>query len=285
MTKNAPIHPSIASMRTCARRTRAYASVEHAGYMVYETLTSDGSRPLAPPVRYCGVTRLLRQVCCPTYDYKLALAAAGLPKDARVKTGLRSAFQGRTRGELAHKQACVIVNSSGPDQAHAALSAAFGPERSLNAFNMLASLPHRGLRPVVAEFVDYYESVRMASAIDLLCVDRRGRLVLIEMKNGGDNTFFDSNDTLKAPHQLRHRGNSQFVQACLQLALYRQMIVDHYPHVPLGKCYVVQVRHTDTLYHVLPSEFVDAGAALRDALLARRAAKLKPKRKKAQARQ
>jgi hypothetical protein len=140
----------------------------------------------------------------------------------------------------------------------------------MSADDCLKSLKRKHLRPLVAEFFFYYDECGLASGVDLLCVttesNRHGAelLVPIELKWGADNTFNNSTGPLFRPLALATEyNNSPKHQAFLQLAFYRQMLIDHYPEVKLGPAYVAQVRNVDTVYHPLPLAFIDSGKAIK----------------------
>lgn len=208
---------------------------------------------------FCGLTRLLAEVCYPTYDYKRALSSAPIPAALKQRTGLKRPWHGQARGRLAHEQVRALVN--GGEQAR---SAVFGAQRSDNADNFIASLRTKQLRPLVAEYIVYSEEARLASGIDLLCMttkERGSRLVLIELKNFV-NGFEHSNGALANPPALRHLSNCALHQAFLQLAFYRHMVATQHPTVALGSCYVVQETPEYTKFYRLPQEFIDAAPAL-----------------------
>jgi hypothetical protein len=205
--------------------------------------------------RFCGLLRILESVCYPTYDYDKAIKSAPIPKRYKMKTGLKQPWHGRKRGKFAHDSVRLLVNGG-----EGAREAMYGTQRSENADHFIASLKHKELRPLIAEYIVYEEQLRIASGIDLVCITskhKQSRLSLIELKvfcNG----FEHSNDNLKNPPSLRHLSNCALHQAFLQLAFYRRMIEVQHPDVKIGTCYVAQETQTDTHYHRLPDEFVAA---------------------------
>lgn len=270
---------AIADMLTHVRRLHISASPIHATYIYQPELTS------ARTVRFNGLTRLLRQCCYPDYDFERARKLAGpIPKALRAATGLSRPWHGRERGRLGHQQIQVAVNV-GAD----AVAALFvGSGRLSEADDFMRSLRHKHLRPITAEFIDYYEGFGVATATDVLCVtddeNRHGAglLSLLEVKFGGDNNFLDSTGPLRAPASLASKyNNSPAVQARLQLAFCRQMFVDHYPGVRLGPCYVVQVAHAHSNYgDALEQQFIDAGPEIRDLVLLAAAERAEQRRRR-----
>jgi hypothetical protein len=250
------------------RRAHASFSAVHKTYLYQPDLNKPRT------VIFCGLLPILRACFFADYDFEKARELAGpIPAHLRKKTGLARPWHGRARGDLGHKQLQVAVNA-GPE----AVDCLFvGSGRLSGADDMLASLADKHLRPVTSEFIDYYEDLGLATSIDMVCVtdsrNRHGanRLALIEVKFGGDNDFLDSTGPLLSPPALLAKyNNSPRTQAWLQLAFCRQMVVDHYPQVPLGPCYVAQVEHEATNYWLLEQPFIDAGPQIRDAVLQRR---------------
>lgn len=220
---------------------------------------------------FVGLRRTLQRVCFPDYNYKQSLDDC--PQDAAQHraTGLSRPSQGRRRGSIVHKQLQTLVNSGDEN----ALCDARGrrgvaPHRCVE--QVLRFLRFKGLVPIAAEFGDFYEDMHMASEIDLICYSPKKRKVaLVELKVGGDNYFKSSNKPLRDPPLLRTQPNSPLTQAYLQLLFYRKMFTDHYPHVPLGTCYVLQACNDRVCCYRLPSLFVDAQQQLYDCLAAARA--------------
>ena len=233
---------------------------------------------------FAGLLRTLKRVCFPDYNYKQSLADCPQDPSMHRATGLTRPSQGRRRGSIVHKQLQTLVNSGDEN----ALFDARGrrgkaPHRLVD--KILRALSFKGLIPIVAEFGDFYEELRMASQIDLICYSPKKRNVsLIELKVGGDNYFDCSNKPLKEPPLLRTQPNSPLTQAYLQLLFYRKMFTDHYPHVPLGSCYVFQARNDGVCSKRLPKLFVDAQQQLYDCLVEARASAPPPSSKRPRAR-
>jgi hypothetical protein len=209
--------------------------------------------------KFCGLLKILSDVCYSDYDFKDALKRAPIAKRFKLKTGLRRPWQGQRRGKLVHDQVRAIVN--GGDVARDAM---FGTQRSENADHIIASLQTKNLRPLVAEYIVYDEALRLASPIDIVCVTTKktgSKLCLIEVKNWS-NGFTHANGHLQNPPSLRHLNNCALHQAFLQLAFYRRLVEIQHPLLEIGACYVVQETQTYTKYYRLPDEFVKASAEL-----------------------
>lgn len=229
----------------------------------------------AAPQRFCGLLDTLKALCYANYSYARAQKIAAQPKSERRATGLTRPWEGRKRGSMVHAQIRTIVNVG-----KHALHGVHGNHVSELAISLCDQLERNmSIKPVRAEFLDCYEGAKLASAIDIIGVytdpaSGRRSLSLIEVKTGGENHFLHSTGALRGVPKLGHFNNAPRNQAFLQLAFYRQMLADHYPELRIGPCYVAQVRQTDTLFHPLPQDFIDAAPDLRDAVLERRMAGL-----------
>lgn len=216
--------------------------------------------------RFCGLLDSLSAACYSNYDYEKAKKLASIPPSQKRTTGLTAPWQGRQRGRMLHHQVRAYTNAGGILTMRALSANTLAPSGKNTALaeNFIKSLRVLNLIPARAEFALYYESLSLASAIDLLCVHRNphtGRLSLslIEIKCGYDNSFLDGTGPLTAPASLSAMfNNSPLTQAYLQLGFYRQMVRHNFPNVEIGPCYVAQVRQSDTLYHQLPQTIIAA---------------------------
>jgi hypothetical protein len=216
--------------------------------------------------RFCGLLDSLTAACYSNYDYEEAKKLASIPPAQKRATGLTAPWQGRQRGRMLHHQIRAYTNAGGllTMRALSANTAVPSNKHTALAEKFLKSLRALHLIPARAEFALYYESLSLASAIDLLCVHRHpqtGRLSLslIEVKCGYDNSFLDGTGALTAPASLSALfNNSPRTQAFLQLGFYRQMVRHNFPDVEIGPCYVAQVRTNDTVYHQLPQTVIAA---------------------------
>ena len=206
-----------------------------------------------------GLRPLLRAACFPNYSYARALESG--PKcfaSQREDTGLTTPWQGRTRGKNVQTQLTCYVNE-GRDtwlQRFALSCSPYVPK-------IMRALQVKQLLPLVCEFEDFYEQISLGSSIDLLCLDLKyGGVCIIEIKVGGENYFFKDSGQLIRPRELRMFSNCPLNQAFCQLTVYRKMLADHYPYVPISRCLVAQVKHDLVHFHPLPGEFVSAANSL-----------------------
>ena len=182
-----------------------------------------------PHTRLRGVRSTLQRRAWPSYDYKSAEKNCPTPQSARVRTGVRSARGGSARGAAVHEQLHAIA-------AHG-LKAAQRMYKAKNidmeplAIDVLKNFAQQNLVLVGAEMpvYDARAPLRMGSAIDLICKDKKdGRLVIIELKVGGDNYFKKYNAYMEnelAPLKIE---NSPLNQALLQLTVYKMLFEQCY---------------------------------------------------------
>jgi len=181
-------------------------------------------------------------------------------------TGLSRPWHGTSRGKLVHEQMRLLVNGGG----ERALRAVYGPQALMceHLERFFEALKRKRLHPVLSEFADYYEQIGLASAIDLMCLsEKTGAVCLVEVKVGGENYFRRATGPLTQPRRLSKKyNNSPLHQAFLQLLFYRKMMVDHYPELRIGSCYVAQLCTDEICFYRLPEDFVAAGSDLLNCL-------------------
>ena len=213
--------------------------------------------PLAPARRFRGLTRILKEVCYPKYDYRRAMRLCPQNSANKRSTGLSRPWHGTARGRLVHDQLRLLVNGGGDRALRAVYGAMAQPSGHVRRF--LDALARKRLSPVVAEFADFYDELGLASAIDVICVSQRtGAVVLVEVKVGGENYFRRADGPLAQPPILRGFNNCPLHQAFLQLLFYRKMLVDHYADLQIGSCYVAQLCTDEVCFYRLPDEFISA---------------------------
>jgi hypothetical protein len=154
-----------------------------------------------------------------------------------------------------------------------------------DAMALLRGIIGQGWRPMCAEYVCYHAKARMATRLDLICVDRAGRLVFLEVKTGYGFGAFD-NDTAKTwvvgcplgavPATPRN-------QALVQLALGVAMCADNLSLPAEAYCaYVAHIDQAQLRFIQLAPAFLTTYASRLIAFVWR--ARLKASKEKADAR-
>lgn len=211
-----------------------------------------------------GLRDILRRVCFPNYTYGDSDTPAFSTQ--RVSTGLMYANQGSMRGRDVHEQVATYISKGG-----AFWRAEYNFGCSPYVERIISALESRKLFPIASEFQDYFNNVRIGSAIDILCEDRENNgVAIVELKIGGENYFEKASGSLVAPRSLTNMSNSPRNQALLQLLAYRAMITTNYPYVRVTRCYVLQARTDCIMMYGLTKEFVSAQDELVAALVSRR---------------
>jgi hypothetical protein len=171
-----------------------------------------------------GVRRLLGEHCWPHYDYKTALRHTPQPPSTRVSSGVRSARGGRNRGSAVQEQLHAIAAHG--FQLARQMYAAKQIEILDLVVKLLCDFGKRNWHLVCAELPVYDErdALRVGSSIDLVCQRKSdAKLVLLELKVGGDNYRSSWNRCMEnelAPYGVH---NSPTNQAKIQLIAYKAL--------------------------------------------------------------
>lgn len=189
------------------------------------------SREFEKARRLRGLLPLLRKACWPDYEYR--------PSTVRTKsTGVRGPLEGIERGKLVHEQIETWVNY-GPR----VFRQRFG-EPHIYTKKALIVLRQWGLKPIIAEMTLYDPGLDIATKADLICLDARNDIVLIEWKCGMDNYICRGTGPLTGPLCTRY-SDSPLNQALVQL-LFTKLIMEKGYAVRPRRAYVVQI-HSDGL--------------------------------------
>ncbi len=178
-----------------------------------------------------GLLPALKRMFWPTYQYNE-------PSYKNTKnTGLKSQKHGIYRGDLVHTQIELYVNKGGLP----ILDSLYGDE-GIHEFTVRALLALREwkLRPVVSELLVYDARSNVATKADLLCLNSKGELVLIEWKCGMDNYFFAANDTMRGPLENVY-SNCPSNQAYIQL-MFTKILLERSYDLKIRRSYVVQIK-------------------------------------------
>jgi len=111
------------------------------------------------------------------------------------------------------------------------------------------------LKPIRSEYpVCDMKFLKIATAIDMICLDSMGKLVLIEWKCGMSNYFQQGNNTMDGP--LKNQiNNCPLNQAYLQL-LFTKILFERQHNISIGKSYVVQITKKKTIPYELPQQLI-----------------------------
>jgi len=199
--------------------------------------------------RLKGIRTTLTNECWPSYDYRQAERLHPTASSVRVKTGIRggkrprtAANRGQRRAKLVHEQLAKVAE--------------LGYAGMRRYFNNRRKPVHKFVRSLCNEFERQHWKLlasevpvfndRFGSAIDLIVLNENTRrLVLLELKVGGDNYHRKCSGRLEGFLAPTDYDNSPLMQAHVQLCAYRVLFERCYskyitPNM-IGACCVVFV--------------------------------------------
>lgn len=223
-----------------------------------------------------GLLPRLKSLYWPTGSYKnLQKKTKGIVKRTKKRRG-RGRFQGLIRGKEVHKQLKDFVQLDGKNFAKRHPNGLHDyTERVLKAM-----VGRMGLRVFVPEMPIYDEVIRVGTAVDKICLDKDGNLVLLEFKTGYKDYFYNQDGFMR--HSLKEFANSMKNRATLQLAS-AALILEKAYQIPLSKMRLYVIRVDDETLDIVPVPiaFVETiGPSVYEDLLKADTDRLKKKMKK-----
>lgn len=216
-----------------------------------------------------SVTALIHNYCAP-FDCRSAIAAMKAGKDWEKKRAIMEA-QGcltsddeimnmwqangvvqRARGQLLHFQIEQILNGRSIELPH---SPELQQAQKITAF----FLRNCGFSIFRTEVYLFHCGLRLAGAPDLLCMDSKGDLVIVDWKRVSSITFDATFRSMKPPWQ--HLPDSNYWHYALQLNLYAYILETEYG-MAVSSIYLAVVHPTQVKPRVievprLPNEIRD----------------------------
>ncbi len=196
-----------------------------------------------------GLLPGLRRAFWPTYKYVRSRFGGS--------TGVRSAHAGRRRGTTVHSQLESYANETDFE-----VFVSRHPALHPYAKKAIKALEIWKLEPIRAELAIADPILMIGTAIDMVCVDEEGRLVIIEWKCGMDHYMMRGTASMRGPLGAFY-SNSPLNQAYFQLLFERAILQYHYGVVP-AKAYVVQIEMDDIMPYPLPEELIRKQGVLYD---------------------
>ncbi len=216
-------------------------------------------------IRLRGLKDLLAECFWPTYNYEKAkqlseslstagalptTGAAAPPKKKMKFRSLHAARRyGTARGEVVHSQIEDFISMS---------SKAFQKRHRIvhpYTYAIIETVQSEmNLRFLTAEEAVYSSKGHFATAIDQVCTDSQGRLVLIELKCGMDRYAMHGNDAMKGP--LKNISNSPLNQSFVQ-ALVASIMMHEWYGLEIHAAYVLLAQDDGTTYHLIPKKLVE----------------------------
>ncbi len=188
--------------------------------------------------RVRGIHNLLSTHLWPEYDYKEASAAARPLRRKRkspvgkawterkryMSPGGRNKLHGQARGSAVHQELCDYARHYQVDQkAFKRLHPTVDPYTT----KVLLALKRWGLTIWYGEWEIYDEHVCYATAVDILCTDRKGSVVLVEVKTGYNGSFELGGKPMAGP-MGKLMSDSPANQAMMQALLMEQTVRKRY---------------------------------------------------------
>lgn len=173
-----------------------------------------------------GLVPSLKKVFWPNYKYEK------LKRKTR-RQGERDKYGGLARGTIMHEQLRLWANEASRGEIRSQYLTMHKYTRKAIGF-----MEENELTPVRAEVVAFDPCSRVATAIDMVCMNKQGHVILIEWKSGMDSYFDRGNSSMHGPHVV---SNCPRNQAFMQL-LFGKMMLEQHHAVRSDADYVVQVH-------------------------------------------
>ena len=168
-------------------------------------------------------------------------AKAGTADEDIINYWKRNGTIQRARGQLLHYHVEQMLNGREVEEPHS-------PELLQASIIIKDFLPNNGLIPFRTEVCLYHAKLNVAGQADLLCVDRRKRLVLCDWKRTQEIRTENAFRSMKEP--LENLCDSNYWQYALQLNLYAFILEDQYGY-SVGPLYLFVVHPSKTAPRIL----------------------------------
>lgn len=210
-------------------------------------------RPLA------GLLPTLRKTFWPDVDMKKILKApkqAGGRSKTKKKMGKRAGkaldrFFGSIRGSQVHQELedFILLNETFFLKKHQTLHP--WTKRILTHI-----VTRERWQPLISEFAVHDSVLGVGTAIDMVCVDREGKLIFLEFKTGYRDYFRNHDGFLS--HSLCFMRNSPMHWATIQLVFSVLMVLKHFGPLRLEDTasYVIRVDEDDLECYPIKNDFI-----------------------------
>lgn len=208
-----------------------------------------------------GLLRPLKRSFWPQYSWKKANTDS-VRKFCRRDPSLRHQRAGLQRGSRVHVQIELLTNE-GVEGLVRAQSHRNARRKKVEVepytMKLLLALRRYKMRPMASEVCLYDNSLRIATKADLLCIDDKDRLVLIETKTG----FLGSWNRASRPMQkMQGLSDSPRNQALTQLLFTKNMIEQTYG-TTVDRAFVMRIDEDGVTPEALPSDFTRRSSTFR----------------------
>lgn len=203
-----------------------------------------------------GLLRPLKRALWPNYKYDKANDRSSR-RFARADTSLRRPADGRKRGSRVHTQIETLTNYG-----TAAIKKRRGGGVAIDEYTrkFLLALKAYKLRPVVSELGLWAPELNLATKADLICLDERNRIVLVETKTGYYASWDRACGRMRGP-TVKPLSDSPRNQALVQLLFTKRMMERTYG-TRVDRAYVIRVDPDGVTPYKLPPDIEASGDAL-----------------------
>lgn len=108
--------------------------------------------------------------------------------------------------------------------------------------HFVKAMKEKELTPIWSEYIVYDETVGRASGIDVLCVDKKGKLVVVDLKSMENEIKFHAYKDQKMSHPLSSLQDSKYFKQALQVGIYHYWLKYVYGYDVSEKRYVLRIR-------------------------------------------
>jgi hypothetical protein len=210
-----------------------------------------------------GLVPTLKQIFYKNYKYEQ-------PKYSRGKRIPKPEYGGQMRGSIVHKQLMMYANKYSIEEFSKQFMAIH--PYSIKAFQFLKT---NNWDPITAELAIGDTDLMIATAIDMVCMDQNGKVILIEWKTGMDYSMLRGTTQMDGPV---HEDDCPLNQAFLQL-LFGKIILEMQYGIRSDEEYVVQIKHSGVVEYRIPSTFLGKKNALYNYAYSMMCKQLKPSKK------
>jgi hypothetical protein len=205
-----------------------------------------------------GLLKPLKNALWPTYKYDAANDAAS-KRFARKDDSIRRPSDGRKRGSRVHLQIETLTNYGTARikkrSGRAGTVLIDGYTRKI-----LQALKAYALRPVMSELSLCDPELGVATKADLICLDARNRITLVEVKTGYYASWDRACGLMRGPTK-KPLSDSPRNQALIQLLFTKRMIERTYG-TRVDRAVVLRVDPDGVTPYTLPSDIEASGNAL-----------------------
>jgi hypothetical protein len=193
-----------------------------------------------------GLVPSLRSVFYNNYKFE----QSKFPTKKKIK---RDIYGGQIRGSIVHKQLMMYANKYSVEEFKKQYLSIH--PYSIKAFRFLKI---NEWIPIIAELPVADPDLMIATAIDMICINTKGEIILIEWKTGMDNYMLQGTQSMDGPIK---DNNCPLNQAHLQL-LFGKIFLEKNHGIKSDKEYVVQIKEEGVVSYSLPKEYLQRKNAL-----------------------